>query len=199
MDTIKIWDNSLSDKQAQSVAARLARGELMIYPTDTLYAIGCDALNIKAIERLCRIQSINPDKVRLSIICKDISQAAEYARIDNKCFRLLKENTPGAFTFIFKTTGSLPKAFKGRKEVGIRIPQCKAAVQAVEALGTPILTSSLHLDDDLIAEPSLIAEKYQNQADLMLMGNPADSEPSTIIDCTNTEPEILRQGKGKLF
>lgn len=199
MDTCKIWNNSISDKQAQNFANRLERGDLMIYPTDTLYAIGCDALNIKAIDRLCGVQGLNPDKVCLSIICRDISQAAEYVRIDNVGFKLLKENTPGPFTFIFKTGSSLPKAFKGRKEVGIRIPDCEAPISVVQALGRPILTASIHADDeDYVINPELIAEAYDSKADFMLIGEDASTEPSTIVSCTGPEPEILRQGKGEL-
>lgn len=199
MDSFKIWGNSLSDRQANDFAARLERGELMVYPTDTLYAIGCDALNVKAVERLCRVQGLNPDKVCLSIICRDISQAAEYARIDNRSFKLLKDYTPGAFTFIFKAANALPKAFKGRKEVGIRIPDCEAPLQIVTALGRPLLTSGIHADDDdYMINPELIAETYASKADFMLLGDEASNEPSTIVNCLDSEPEIVRQGKGIL-
>ena len=199
MDSFKIWGNSVSDKQANSFAERLSQGELMVYPTDTLYAIGCDALNVKAIERLCRVQNLNPDKVCLSIICRDISQAAEYARIDNRGFKLLKEHTPGAFTFIFKANNTLPKTFKGRKEVGIRIPDCDAPIQIVNALDRPLLTASIHADDDdYMINPELIAENYASKADFMLIGEDAVNEPSTIVNCIESEPEIIRQGKGVL-
>lgn len=199
MDKIQIWNNSLSDGQARKIAERLERGEVMIYPTDTLYALGCDALDTKAIEKICKLHGIKPDKVSLSIICKDISQASEYARIDNSCFRLMRDNTPGAFTFIFKSSGSLPKAFKGRKEVGVRIPDCEAPLKIVEALGHPLLTASIQTEDeDYTVNPELIAELYDDKVDLMLMGEEASTEPSTIVDCTGNEPEITRQGKGIL-
>lgn len=199
MDEYKIWNNSLSERQARQVAERLAGGDLMVYPTDTLYAIGCDALNVKAIERICKLQGIKPDKACLSIICKDIAQAAEYARIDNAGFRLMRDNTPGPFTFIFKAASTLPKAFKGRKEVGVRIPDCDAPLQVVEALGHPILTASIHADDDdYTVNPELIAEAYASKADFMLVGEEGGTEPSTIVDCTGPEPEVTRQGKGNL-
>lgn len=199
METFRIWDNTVTDKQAQWFAERLEKGELMVYPTDTLYALGCDALNVKAIERLCRVQALNPDKVCLSIICKDISQAAEFARIDNKGFKLLKDYTPGPFTFIFKAAGSLPKAFKGRKEVGIRIPDCAAPVQIADALGHPIMTATIHaVDNDYTVNPELIAEAYADKADFILIGDEGGVEASTVIDCTRNEPEIIRQGKGQL-
>lgn len=198
MDIIKIWDNTLSAPQAREVAERLDRGELMVYPTDTLYAVGCDALNVKAIEKLCRLQGIKPDKVCLSIVCHDISQASEYARIDNRGFKLLRDCTPGAFTFVFKVAGgSLPKAFKGRKEVGVRIPDCQAPLQIIEALGHPLLTASIHAEDtDYTVNPELIAEAYDDKADFMLMGDEGEVEESTVVDCTGSEPEIVRQGKG---
>ncbi|MCM1005131.1 MAG: L-threonylcarbamoyladenylate synthase [Prevotella sp.] len=199
MERYKIWNNEISRKQALQFAERLEAGELMVYPTDTLYAIGCDALNVKAIEKLCRLQGLNPEKVCLSIICEDISQSAEYARIDNKCFRLMKDNVPGPFTFIFKAAGTLPKAFKGRKEVGIRIPDCRAPLQIVEALGHPILTATIHAaDEDYTVNPELIADVYEGKADFMLIGEEGGTEPSTILDCIGPEPEIIRQGKGVL-
>lgn len=199
MNKIRIWNNELSERQALEVASRLERGELMVYPTDTLYAVGCDALNVKAIERICRLQGIKPEKVCLSIICKDIAQAAEYARIDNVGFRLMRDNTPGPFTFIFKAASTLPKAFKGRKEVGVRIPACDAPLRIVEALGHPLLTATIHADDeDYTVNPELIAEAYDSKVDFMLVGEEGGTDPSTIVDCTGVEPEITRQGKGHL-
>lgn len=199
MDEYRIWNNTVSEQQARSMAARLERGELMVYPTDTLYAVGCDALNVKAIERLCKLQGIKPDKSCLSIICKDIAQAAEYARIENAGFRLMRDNTPGPFTFIFKAAGTLPRAFKGRKEVGVRIPDCDAPLRIVDALGHPILTASVHAeDDDYTVNPELIAESYAAKVDFILLGEDGGTEPSTILDCTGPEPEIIRQGKGVL-
>lgn len=200
MTIYKIWNNELSLKQTQEVAERLEKGEIMIYPTDTLYAVGCDALNVKAVEKICRLQGIKPEKTNLSIICKDISQAAEYTRIDNTCFRLMRDNTPGPFTFILKAAGSLPKTFKGRKEVGVRIPDCPAPIQVIEVLGHPILTASIHFnDDDYTVNPELIAESYEGKVDFMLLGEEGGVEPSTIVDCTASEPEIVREGKGSLI
>ena len=125
MKTIKIWNDEASSRQLDEICKELEDGGIIIMPTDTLYGIACDALNPKAIDRLCRIKGLNPDKTHLSIICSDISMAAEYARFDNKDFRMLKDYTPGAFTFLFKSAPTLPKAFKGRKVVGIRIPDNK--------------------------------------------------------------------------
>lgn len=197
MKSIKIWNDEISLQQARELAELLRQGCLMIAPTDTLYAICCDALNRKAIEALCRIKGINPDKSNLSVICSDLSMAAEYARFDNAAFRLIKENTPGAFTFLCKAASSLPAEFKRRKIVGIRIPDSQAVREIAKALGNPLLTTSIQFDDDDYARnPELIAENYEGRVDLILSGEDGDTEPSTIIDCTGREPEIIREGKG---
>lgn len=200
MKTIKIWNNEASSKQLDQICRDLEGGEVMIMPTDTLYAIACDALNPKAIDRICRMKGINPDKTNLSIICSDISMAAEYARFDNNAFRLLRDYTPGPFTFLFKSAPTLPKAFKGRKVVGIRIPDNKLCRDIAERLGHPLLTTSIEYDDeDYAVNPELIAEAYDNQVELFLEGAPGDTTPSTVVDCTGAEPEIVRQGKGEFL
>ncbi|MDE5807370.1 MAG: threonylcarbamoyl-AMP synthase [Muribaculaceae bacterium] len=197
MKTIKIWSDSPSDRQLNEISEALAAGETMIFPTDTLYAIGCDALNVKAIEKICRLKGINPEKSNLSIICKDISMASEYCRIDDAGFRLLRDYTPGPFTFLFKASSSLPKAFKGRKVVGIRIPDNNTDREIASYLGHPVLTTSIEYEDsDYGINPDLIAEGYEGKVDFIIEGEEGDLEPSTIIDCTGKEPVIVRQGKG---
>lgn len=199
MRTIKIWNNDASERQLDEICNGLEQGKTMILPTDTLYGIACDALNPKAIEKICRLKGINPEKTNLSIICSDISMVADYARYDNYAFRLLKDNTPGPFTFLFKSSSTLPKAFKGRKIVGVRIPDNKLCRDIVSRLGHPILTTSIQYEDeDYAREPGLIAEAYDNMIDLFLEGEDGDTDPSTIVDCTSSEPEIVRQGKGYL-
>lgn len=198
MKRIKIWSDNPSDKQLREISAALKAGEIIIYPTDTLYAIGCDALNVKAIDRICSLKGINPAKSHLSIICADISMAAEYCRIDNKGFRILKEYTPGPFTFLFPTLSTLPKAFKGRKTVGIRIPEGKTAREIAAALGNPLLSTSIEFDEnDYAINADLIAENYENNADIFLDAGDGDVIPSTIVDMTSSEPEIIREGKGE--
>lgn len=199
MKTIKIWDSGLSERQLSEICRDLEAGQLMVMPTDTVYAIVCDALSPKAIERVCRIKRINPDKTNLSIICSDISMASEYARIENYAFRLLRDNTPGPFTFLMRSASTLPKAFKGRKTVGIRIPDYAPAREIAERLGHPLLTTSIEFEDeDYAREPSLISETYDSQVDIMLEGPDGGTEFSTIVDCTGSAPEILREGKGDL-
>lgn len=199
MKIIKIWNDSPSERQITEIARDLSLGTVIVMPTDTLYAICCDALDSKAIDRICRLKRINPDKTNLSIICSDISMASEYARIENNAFQLIKENTPGAFTFLLKSASTLPKEFKRRKTVGIRIPANLTCRKIVESLGHPILTTSIEFDDDDYAiNPGLIMDNYNDKADLFIEGEEGSTEPSTIIDCTGNQPEIVRQGKGLL-
>ncbi len=199
MKTIKIWNDSASEKQLNDVAMRLKEGEIAIIPTDTMYAIVGDALNTKAIDRICRIKNINPAKTNLSIICDSISRAAEYARIDNEAFAMMRNNCPGPFTFLLRSASTLPKAFKGRKVVGIRIPDSEFARRLVETLGNPLITTSIeYQDEDYAISPGLIAEVYDDQVDIMVEGEDGTTDVSTIVDCTGPEPEIIRQGIGNL-
>lgn len=199
MKTIKIWNNDASERQLDQICNMLQEGETMILPTDTLYGIACDALNPKAIEKICRLKGINPDKTNLSIICSDISMVSEYSRFDNKSFQLLRDYTPGPVTFIFKAASTLPKAFKGRKTVGVRIPDNKFCIDLVAHLGHPILTTSIeYADEDYARNPDLIAEAYEGKVDFMIAGDDGGTEPSTIIDCTGQEPEITRQGAASI-
>ncbi len=201
MEKIKIWNDNPSDRQCQEIATALKNGELIIIPTDSVYAIACDALNPKAINSLCRLKGIDPDKSHLSIICADISMASDYAHIDNSGFTLLKENTPGPFTFLFRASRNLPKAFKGRKTVGIRIPDCLTDRKIAEHLGNPILSTSIEFDnDDEAREPDLIADRYANQGvEMIVDGGDGDNRLTTIVDCRESgDPEIIRDGKGIL-
>ena len=182
-----------------AAADALRAGDIIIYPTDTLYALGCDALNNRAIERLCRIKGLNPDKNFLSVVCSDLSQASEYAKIDNVAFRMLKHYLPGPFTFILPASTSLPKVFKGRKTVGIRIPDCEFARALAEELGHPIMTTSVPVVEDSSLDGAAVALALDSVADIVLAidGGEGGNEGSTIIDCCDSRsPEILRQGSG---
>ena len=188
------------DRRALDAAADALRaGDIIIYPTDTLYALGCDALNNRAIERLCRIKGLNPDKNFLSVVCSDLSQASEYAKIDNVAFRMLKHYLPGPFTFILPASTSLPKVFKGRKTVGIRIPDCEFARALAEELGHPIMTTSVPVVEDSSLDGAAVALALDSVVDIVLAidGGEGGNEGSTIIDCCDSRsPEILRQGSG---
>ena len=196
---MKIWGDEHSDRQLDEITRDLRSGQIMIWPTDTIYGIACDALNPKAIERICRLKGLNPEKNNLSIVCADISQAAEYARFDNRVFQMLRNNTPGPFTFLCRSISTLPRAFRGRKTVGIRIPACNTCIAIARRLGNPVLTTSIEFDDeDYAIQPSLIAEAYYDRVDMFLEGENGGTEPSTTIDCTGDELEIVRQGIGIL-
>jgi len=198
---LKIYPENPNPKEIHKVVKILQDGGLIIYPTDTLYAIGCDALNVRAVENICRIKGVNPQKSNLSIICYDLSNVSEYAKVNNAAFKLMKQHLPGPFTFILPTSNELPKIYKNRKEVGIRVPDNTIARELVNTLGNPMLSMSLHDDDEqieYITDPELIHEKYGHQIDLVVDGGYGGTEGSTIIDCTSDEFEITRQGKGIL-
>lgn len=199
---IKIYPENPNQKELDKVAKVLMDGGLIIYPTDTVYAIGCDALNVRAVEEICRLKNINPAKSNLSVICYDLSNISEYAKVDNSTFKMMKKNLPGAFTFILNTTSLLPKIYKNKKTVGIRVPDNNIIRELVRTLGNPILTTSVKDDDEIIeytTDPELIYEKYQNIVDIVIDGGYGGIEPSTVVDCTGHEPEITRQGKGELI
>lgn len=200
MRIIKSYGANPDSRTVAEAAEALRQGQIIIYPTDTLYAFGCDALNNKAIERLCRIKGIDPAKNLLSIVCGDISEAAEYARIDNAAFRVLRRCLPGAFTFILPASLKLPKVFKGRKSVGIRIPDNAFAQALARELGHPVMTSSVPESDDIdIADAEAIALRYDGTADLDLTidGGAGQYTGSTVVDLTDsTSAEIIRQGLG---
>ena len=201
MRRLKIYEENPNATEIGKAVEVLREGGIVIYPTDTIYALGCDALNVRAVERICRIKGINPQKVNLSIICRELSWVSEYAKLNNLYFKLLKRNLPGAFTFILPTSSSLPKIYKNRKTVGVRIPDHAITLALGEALGNPLLTTSVSVDDEepeYGTDPELIAERYESVADLIIDGGEGGTIPSTTVDCTGDEPVVLREGKGDL-
>ena len=198
---IKIYPENPNPKAIDKVISVLRDGGLVIYPTDTVYAIGCDALNVRAVEKICQIKGVNPQKSGLSIICYDLSNLSAYAKVSNSAFKLMKKNLPGPFTFILPTSSELPKIYKNRREVGIRVPDNNIIRQLVKELGNPILTMSIHDEDEYIeysTDPELIAEKYEDVVEVVIDGGMGGTEASTVIDCTSDEFVIVRQGKGEL-
>lgn len=199
---VKIYPENPNQKEIDKVVKVLQDGGLVIYPTDTVYAIGCDALNVRAVEKICQMKGVNPQKSNLSIICYDLSNLSEYAKVNNAAFKLMKKHLPGPFTFILPTSSQLPKIYKNRKEVGIRVPDNTIIRTLVKALGNPILTMSVHDEDELIeysTDPELIYEKYENRVDIVIDGGYGGTEASTVVDCTTDDFEIVRQGKGELY
>ena len=198
MKTFKMYASSINDRYVDEIVGMLRSGAIIIYPTDSLYAVGCDALNNRAVERVCRLKGINPDKQRLAIVCSDISQASEYARIDNEAFRLMKGNLPGPFTFILPASSRLSKAFKGRREVGVRVPDNEIARHLASALGNPLLTTTIEWDDadpDDLCQPSSISLHYADTVDAVVDGGEGHASPAAVVSLLDSSsPEILREG-----
>lgn len=199
---LRLYDQNPNMREIEKIIRILQDGGMIIYPTDTIYAIGCDALNVRAVEKVCKIKGIDVRKSNLSIICNDLSNISNYAKVDNATFKLMKKNLPGAFTFILNSTNNLPKIFKNRKEVGIRVPDNNIIRTLVKELGNPILTTSIRNEDDDILEystdPELIYERYKDIVDVVIDGGYGSLEPSTVVDCTSGNFEIIRIGKGIL-
>ncbi|MCX6333131.1 MAG: L-threonylcarbamoyladenylate synthase [Bacteroidia bacterium] len=200
---IRIFPENPNERHIRQVVDLLEVGGIIIYPTDTVYAIGCDIRANKAIEKIARFKGMNPRNPDLSLIFHDMSQLSEYTVIrDNSTFKLLKRNLPGPFTFIVRANNQIPKLFKNKKKtVGIRIPDNNIVLEIVRELAHPIVTTSIHDPDEIIeytTDPELIHEKYRDFADIVIDGGYGRNEASTIVDCTGNEPEILRQGLGNL-
>lgn len=199
---LKLYPNNNSRRDLDHIAEVLNNGGIIIYPTDTTYAIGCHALKERAIERVCEIKGIDIKHHLLSVVSHDISSVSELVRIDNDTFRLMRDNLPGPFTFILPAGNRLPKIFKNRKEVGIRIPDCPITHEICEALGAPLLSTSLKVaaneDIEYMTLPELIDEKYGDRVDLIIDGGEGGTELSTVVSCIEGELEIVRQGKGSI-
>ena len=198
---IKIYPNNPNEKQLAEVVACLRNGGIIIYPTDTVYGLGCDIYQAKAIEKLCKIRNINPDKANLSFICADLSHLSDFVKpIDNAVFRVLKHALPGPFTFILNANNKVPKLLhSNKKTVGIRVPDNDIARSIVKLLGNPIVSTSIHDDDEVVeysTDPELIYEKYKDLVDMVIDGGYGELQASTVVDYTSDEPVIVRQGKG---
>ena len=201
MRILKMYPTSINEKYVDTIVTALKDGSIIILPTDTLYAIACDALNNRAIERICKIKDLDPNRSTLSIVCSDISQASDYAKIDNKAFKVMKDYLPPPYTFILPASTSLPKVFKGRKTVGVRIPDNPIAEALAAALGNPLMTTSINVDADAPFEsvmPDSIAMRYGDNVDIIIDAGEGEIVPSTVIDITDSsQPEVLREGKGE--
>lgn len=200
---IKIYPENPNPKHIRQMVDLLEAGGIIIYPTDTVYAIGCDIKAYKSIEKIARLKGLNPANPDMSLIFHDMSQLSEYTVIrDNVLFKLLKRNLPGPFTFIVKANNQIPKMFRNKKKtVGIRIPDNNIVLNLVQELGRPIITTSIHDQDEVLeytTDPELIHEKYRNFADVVIDGGYGKNEASTIVDCTGEEIIIVRQGPGEL-
>ncbi|SRR5690606_347570 len=200
---LKIHPENPQERHIAAAVDCLKKGGVIIYPTDTVYGMGCDITNQKAIERVCRIKGIRPEKAQLSFICQDLRHLADYCKpIDNSIFRILKRALPGPFTFILNANNQVPKLLNSKKKtVGIRVPDNMIARSIVEFLGNPILSTSIRDDDEIVeysTDPELIYEKYSELVDLVIDGGYGGNEASTIVDVTTGEVEVIRQGKGDI-
>jgi tRNA threonylcarbamoyl adenosine modification protein (Sua5/YciO/YrdC/YwlC family) len=199
-ELIKLYEENPSEKEIKRIAKVLKDGGLVIYPTDTVYGLGCDINNTKALEKIARLKGVKLEKANFSFVCEDLSNLSEYvAQLDSATFKILKRNLPGPYTFILPGNNNLPSVFKKKKTVGIRVPDNKIAQMLVQHLGNPIISTSIKDDDDVVeytTDPELIAEKWDKLVDVVIDAGYGDNIASTVIDLTQPEPELIRQGKG---
>lgn len=203
-ELIRLYEENPQHSKIERIVDVLKKGGVVIYPTDTIYGIGCDLFNRKAIDRVCRIKDIKPKNFNLSFICSDISQISEYVkRIDNSTFKLLKKTLPGPFTFILESSSRVPKILDtSKKTVGVRIPKNNIPLQLVELLGNPMITSSIKDDDEILeytTDPEVIYDDLKNQVDIVIDGGIGGNVPSTVVDCSSGEAEVIREGLGDLY
>jgi len=200
---IKLYNNNPNQREVRKVVDLLRDGAVIIYPTDTVYGLGCDITKQRAVERIARIKGVKPEKSNFSFIVDDLSSLAEYTRpINNVIYKLMRRNFPGPFTFILEASNTVPKLLKRKKKnVGIRIPDNNIIREIVKELGNPILTTSIHSEDHVLeydTDPELIHEEMGHLVDLVIDGGYGNNVPSTVVDCTTNEVEIIRQGLGEL-
>jgi tRNA threonylcarbamoyl adenosine modification protein (Sua5/YciO/YrdC/YwlC family) len=201
---LKLFEDNTNSKQIDKVIEILQKGGVIIYPTDSIYGIGCDMRHHKAIDRIARIKGVKTEKANFSLICHDLSHISDYTRpISNATFKLMKKNLPGPFTFILNANNKVPLIFQSNKKtVGIRVPRNNIILQIAKEFGTPLVNTSVHLDNEIveyITDPELIHEKYENLVDLVIDGGYGKNIASTVVDCTGDEPKIIRQGIGELL
>lgn len=203
-DYIKLYNDATDMQLVRNVAEFLEDGAIVIIPTDSVYSLACDIQNERALEKMARLKGLKLKEAEFSILCDNLSLLSDYCKpLNNKIFKLLKKNLPGAFTFILEANNNIPKIFKkNRKTVGIRIPDNNIAREIVSALGRPIIVTSVKDDDKIIeytTDPELMAEKYDSQVDMVVDGGVGSNFPSTVVDCTGGDIEIIRQGVGELI
>ncbi len=201
---VKIYPENPNFKQIEKVVEILRNGGIIVYPTDSVYGMGCDIHNHKSVEKIAKLRGIKPEKAKFSIICHDLSQISAYTKpINNSIFKLMKKNLPGPFTFILNANSKVPALFlSNKKTIGIRIPNNPVILEIVKEFGSPILTTSVHDEDEIIeytTDPELIHEKYNELVDLVIDGGYGQNIASTVVDCTESEPVIVRQGIGELL
>ncbi|MDD3722840.1 MAG: L-threonylcarbamoyladenylate synthase [Lutibacter sp.] len=201
-ELIKIYNENPNEREIDKIVKVLQKGGLIIYPTDTVYGLGCDITNSKAMEKVAQLKGLKLDKANFSFICYDLSNLSDYVKqIDTPVYKILKKALPGPYTFILPSSTNLPKAFKNKKTVGIRIPNNNIIRELVKKLGNPIVSTSIYDEDDLLeytTDPELIYEKWENSVDIVIDGGYGSNIPSTIVDLSEGEITILREGLGSV-
>ncbi len=199
---LKIYNENPNPKEIDKAVKILQKGGLVIYPTDTVYGLGCDITQTKALEKVAKIKGLKLEKANFSFICNNLSHLSDYVKqIDTTTYKILKRSLPGPYTFVLPGSNSLPKVFKKKKTVGIRVPDNNIVRAIVASLGNPIISTSIKDEDDILeytTDPELIFEKWKNQVDLVIDGGYGDNQPSTVVNLTQYPPEIIREGKGSL-
>jgi tRNA threonylcarbamoyl adenosine modification protein (Sua5/YciO/YrdC/YwlC family) len=199
-ELLRIYDENPSQKHINKVVETLRNGGLIIYPTDTVYGLGCDITNTSALEKIAQIKGVKLEKANFSFVCEDLSNLSDYVKqIDSATFKVLKRNLPGPFTFILPGNNNLPNVFKKKKTVGIRVPDNAICRSIVATLGNPIVSTSIYDEDEVLeytTDPELIKEKWDHLVDLVIDGGYGDNIPSTVVDLTTPHPEVIREGKG---
>lgn len=199
---VRLFEDNPNDREIRKIVEILRKGGVIIYPTDTIYAIGCDIYNVKAVQRVCALRGVKPEKANFSMICRDLSNIATFAKVTNEVFRLMKHYLPGPYTFILPATSKLPNILMNRrKTIGIRVPDNFIVHAIVDELGGPLLTTSVKAREnempEYITDPELIHEHYGKLVDIVVDGGYGNNVPSTVIDCTGDEITLLRQGLGE--
>lgn len=201
-ELIKIYNENPNEREIDKVVKVLQKGGLIIYPTDTVYGLGCDITNTKAMEKVAQLKGLKLEKANFSFICYDLSNLSDYVKqIDTPAYKILKKALPGPYTFILPSSTNLPKAFKNKKTVGIRIPDNNIIRELVKKLGNPIVSTSIYDEDDLLeytTDPELIFEKWENKVDIVIDGGYGSNIPSTVVDLSEGEITILREGLGSI-
>jgi len=199
---LKIHPENPSPRKIEKAVELLRNGGVIIYPTDTIYGLGCDINNTKAVEKIMKLKGLDPQKANLSFVCHDISDVSNYAKVEDEAFKIMKQHLPGPFTFILPANSNVPKYMKTKKKtVGIRIPDNNIARMLAEELGSPIISTSLHLEDEILeypTDPELIYDEYKKDVDAVIDGGYGDNTPSTVADLTTNPFEVIREGKGTL-
>jgi len=201
---LSVHPDNPGDRQLKTITECLKDGGIIIYPSDTVYGLGCDITKIKAVDRIAQIKGIKREKANFSFVCHSLSHLSDFTKpIPNPVYKLMRRTLPGPFTFILNANNNVPHFFQSKKKtVGIRVPDHQVPVQIVEKLGNPIMTTSIHGDDEIVdylTDPELIYEKYQNLVDIVIDSGPGGNIPSTVIDCTGEEVLIVREGKGDIL